>query len=94
MMISNPLDGITSPSLPTLSDIQRRIAELEIIQQRLDTQAQLPIRSAPRTPPPPSVPQNPILSEAALYGVAGVAVRALVPHQHALPQFCGLFFPD
>ena len=31
MMISNPLDGITAPSLPTLSDIQRRIAELDLM---------------------------------------------------------------
>ena len=31
------------------------------------------------------MPQNPILSEAALYGVAGVAVRALAPHTEANP---------
>ena len=84
-MISNPLDGITCPSLPTLSDIQRRIAELASVQQQIDAQAQLPIRSAPRTPPPPSVPQNPTLSQDALYGVAGVAVRALAPHTEAHP---------
>jgi len=79
IMIANPFGGMTSPSLPTLSDIQHRIAELESVQQQLDTQAQLPIRSAPRTPPPPSAPPNPILSEAALYGVAGSAVRTLAP---------------
>jgi hypothetical protein len=84
-MISNTLDEITPPSLPTLSDIQRRIAELAAIQQQIDAQPQLPIRSAPRTPPPPSVPQNPILSEDALYGVAGMAVRALAPHTEAHP---------
>jgi hypothetical protein len=84
-MIANPLGGITSPSLPTLSDIQRRMEELATIQQRLDTQTQLHSRSAPRTPPPPSVPQNPNLSEAALYGVAGMAVRALAPHTEAHP---------
>jgi hypothetical protein len=78
-MIANPFGGMTSPSLPTLSDIQHRIAELESVQQQLDTQAQLQIRSAPRTPPPPSAPPNPILSEAALYGVAGSAVRTLAP---------------
>ena len=83
--IANPFSGITSPSLPTLSDIQRRMAELESIQQRLDAQAQLPIRSAPPTPPRPSAPQNPILSDAALYGVAGMAVRALAPHTEAHP---------
>jgi hypothetical protein len=84
-MIANPLDEITSPSLPTLSDIQRRIAELTGVQQQIDAQAQLPIRSAPRTPPPPSAPPNPILSEDALYGVAGMAVRALAPHTEAHP---------
>jgi hypothetical protein len=84
-MISNSFDGITRPSLPTLSDIQRRIAELESVQQQIDAHAQLPIRSAPRTPPPPSVPTNPILSEDALYGVAGMAVRALAPHTEAHP---------
>jgi hypothetical protein len=84
-MISNPSGGITCPSPPTLSDIQRRIAELESVQQQIDAQAQLPIRSAPRTQPPPSVPQNTILSEAALYGVAGMAVRALAPHTEAHP---------
>jgi hypothetical protein len=40
IMISNPSGGITRPSLPTLSDIQRRMEELASIQQRLDTQAQ------------------------------------------------------
>jgi hypothetical protein len=84
-MISNSLDDITRSSLPTLSDIQRRIAELESVQERLDTQTQLHIGPVPRTPPPPSVPTNPILSEAALYGVAGMAVRALAPNTEAHP---------
>jgi hypothetical protein len=84
-MISNPTGGITRPSLPTLSDIQRRMEEIAVIQQRLDTQTQSHSRSAPRTPRPPSVPPNPILSEAALYGVAGMAVRALAPHTEAHP---------
>ena len=84
-MMTNPFGGITSPSLPTLSDIQRRIAELESVQQQIDAQTQLQIRSALRTPPPPSVPTNPILSEAALYGVAGMAVRTLAPHTEAHP---------
>ena len=86
-MIANPFGGMTSPSLPTLSDIQHRIAELESVQQQLDikTQTQLQIRSAPRTPPPPSAPPNPILSEAALYDVAGSAMRTLAPHTEAHP---------
>jgi hypothetical protein len=84
-MNPNSLDGTTRPSVPTLSDIQRRMDELSSIQQRLDTQAQLQIRPAPPTPPPPSVPLNPILGEAALYGVAGSAVRTLAPHTEAHP---------
>ena len=84
-MQPNSFDGTTRPSLPTLSDVQRRIEELSSIQQRLDTQAQLHIRPAPPTPPPPSLPPNPILSEAALYGVAGLAVRTLAPHTEAHP---------
>jgi hypothetical protein len=85
IIISNPSDGITSPSLPTLSDIQRRMEEIARIQQQLDTHTQVHIPSAPHTPPPPSVPPTPILSEAALYGVARVAVRALAPHTEAHP---------
>jgi hypothetical protein len=84
-MRSKPFDGTASPSLPTLSDIQRRMEELASIQQRLDTQTQLQSRPAPRTPPPPSAPPNPTLREAALYGVAGMAVRALAPHTEAHP---------
>src|SRR6202167_6767963 len=85
IMRSKPFDGTASPSLPTLSDIQRRMEELASIQQRLDTQTQLQSRPAPRTPPPPSAPPNPTLREAALYGVAGMAVRALAPHTEAHP---------
>jgi hypothetical protein len=69
-MISDPLEGITCPPLPTLSDIQRRIAELASVQQQIDARTQLQSRSAPRTPPLPSAPPHPILGEAALYGVA------------------------
>ena len=35
-MKSNPFDGITRPSLPTLSDIERRMAELTGVHQKLD----------------------------------------------------------
>jgi hypothetical protein len=83
--MSDPFDGITRPSLPTLSDINRRIDELARIQQQFDTHEQLHTPSTPRTPPPPSVLPSPVLSEAALYGVAGLAVRALAPHTEAHP---------
>jgi len=84
-MKPNPFDGKTRPSLPTLSDIQRRMVELTGNQLQLEPQTQLQTRSAPRTPPPPNMPSNPTLSKAALYGVAGLAVRALAPHTEAHP---------
>jgi hypothetical protein len=84
-MKSNSFDGITRPSLPTLSDIQRRMVELTGKQVQLAPQTQLPTRPAPSTPRPPSGSPNPILSDAALYGVAGLAVCGLAPHTEAHP---------
>jgi hypothetical protein len=84
-MKSNPFGGITRPSLPTLSDIERRMAELTGAHQKLVPQAQLQTRPTPPTPPPPSALPNPILGEAALYGVAGLAVCGLAPHSEAHP---------
>jgi hypothetical protein len=37
-MKSNPFDGITRPSVPTLSDIQRRMVETAAFQQKLESQ--------------------------------------------------------
>jgi hypothetical protein len=86
-MKSNPFDGITRPSLPTLSDIQRRMVELTGKQLQLEPQpqAQLQTRPAPSTPRPPSASPEPILGDAALYGVAGLAVCGLAPHSEAHP---------
>jgi hypothetical protein len=84
-MKSNPFDGLTRPSLPTLSDIQRRMVELTGKPLQLEPQPQRQIRPAPLTPPLPSAPPNPILGEAALYGPAGRVVRALAPHSEAHP---------
>jgi len=84
-MKPNPFAGKTRPSLPTLSDIQRRMVELTGNQLQLKTQTQLQTRPAPSTPSQPSASPNPILSKAALYGVAGLAVRALAPHTEAHP---------
>jgi hypothetical protein len=84
-MKSNPFAGISHPPLPTLSDIQRRIAELTSVQQQLDKQTQLQTPPTPPTPPPPSVSPAPILADAALYGVAGLAVCGLAPHSEAHP---------
>jgi hypothetical protein len=79
-MKSNPFAAITHPPLPTLSDIQRRIAELAGVQQQMDARTQRQTRPTPPTPPPPSVSPAPILADAALYGVAGLAVCGLAPH--------------
>jgi hypothetical protein len=84
-MKANPLGGITRPSLPTLSDIQRRMVELTGKQLHLEPQTQLQTRPAPSTPPQPSEFPDPILAEAALYGVAGLAVCGLAPHSEAHP---------
>ena len=84
-MKSNPFDGITRPSVPTLSDIQRRMDEIAAFQQKLESQTQRQSRPAPSTPRPPSASPNPILGDAALYGVAGLAVCGLAPHSEAHP---------
>ncbi len=83
-MKSNPFGGKTRPSLPTLSDIQRRMADITGAQQPAP-QTQLQTRPTPPTPPPPSASSNPILGDAALNGVAGLAVCGLAPHSQAHP---------
>jgi hypothetical protein len=84
-MKSNPFDRLTRPSLPTLSDIQRRMVELTGKPLQLEQQPQRQIRPAPPTPPRPGASSNPILGDAALYGVAGLAVCGLAPHSEAHP---------
>ena len=84
-MISNTFTGIARPFAPTLADIQRRGAELLGIHQQREPQPQRDIRPEPPTPPPPRASSEPTLGEAALYGVAGLAVRALAPHTEAHP---------
>jgi hypothetical protein len=82
-MKSGAFDGKSRPSLRTLSDIQRRMIELTGKPLQLEPQPQT--RPAPSTPRPPSAPPNPILGDAALYGVAGLAVCGLAPHSEAHP---------
>jgi hypothetical protein len=84
-MKSNPLAEITRPYIPTLSDIERRMAELTGVHQKLMPQPQQQTRPAPPVPRPPSASPNPILGDAALYGVAGLAVCGLAPHSEAHP---------
>jgi hypothetical protein len=84
-MKPNPFDGITRPSLHTVSDIQRRMVELTGTQLQLEPQPQRQTRPAPHAPPQNSASPNPILGDAALYGVAGLAVCSLAPHSEAHP---------
>jgi len=84
-MTSNPFREITRPSSPTLSDIEHRMAELTGVHQKLMPQTQRQIPPAPSTPPPPAASPNPVLDDAALYGVAGLAVCGLAPHSEAHP---------
>ena len=84
-MIPNTLNEITRPYVPTLADIRRRAAELLSIHQQLHPQPQGEIRPEPPPPPPPRASPELKLDEAALYGVAGSAVRALAPHTEAHP---------
>src|SRR3984885_11002549 len=84
-MRSNPYDGLTRPSSSTLADIQRRMVELTGKPMQLKPQTPIQARPAPFTAPPPSASPNPILGDAALYGVAGLAVCGLAPHSEAHP---------
>ena len=83
--MTNPFSEITRPSLPALSDIERRMAELTGVQQQFMPQPQQRTHPAPPVPRPPSASPNPILGDAALYGVAGLAVCGLAPHSEAHP---------
>ncbi|MDX6457337.1 MAG: hypothetical protein QOE55_1034 [Acidobacteriaceae bacterium] len=81
-MLGNSNAGIGRPYVPTFADIQRRRAEL--CPPSAPAPAPQPATGSPRTPSPrPTV--YPKLGEAALYGVAGLAVRALAPHTEAHP---------
>ncbi|MEA2543728.1 MAG: hypothetical protein QOH35_5094, partial [Acidobacteriaceae bacterium] len=81
-MLGNSNAGIGRPYVPTFADIQRRRAEL--CPPSSPAPAPQPATGSPRTPSPrPTV--YPKLGEAALYGVAGLAVRALAPHTEAHP---------
>src|SRR3984885_9945772 len=81
-MIFNAFTGMKGPSL---AEIKRRWAELNGIQQPAEPPPQAEIRPAPPTPPPPHPTAEFQLGEAALYGVAGLAVGTLAPHSEAHP---------
>jgi hypothetical protein len=94
-MLRNTSNGIIRPYIPTLADLQRRRAELRSLppqpQPEHPTQPPEPLSlnpapSAEAPPTPPSVPSvTPKLGEAALHGLAGLAVRTIAPHTEAHP---------
>ena len=55
-MKSNPFDGVTRPSLPTLSDIQRRMVELTGKQLQLEPQPQPQLQTCGFLLKPISIP--------------------------------------
>ena len=82
-MAHNTSMGLPRPVLPTLQDIQRRRAELLGGQPDHQPEEQAPPLRA--TPPPRQTPAWPTLDGAALYGLAGLVVRAIAPHTEADP---------
>jgi hypothetical protein len=97
-MLRNTSTGIARPYVPTLADIQRRRAELLglLPQPQPEQQTQPPepdpylppsLNPAPAAGPPltSSPAANPRLGEAALHGLAGLAVRTIAPHTEAHP---------
>jgi hypothetical protein len=85
---------VVRPYVPTLAEIQQRRAELLALlpQDQREPYTQKP-QPQPSTPPaqtagrsgPPGPTSNPILAEAALHGLAGLAVRTIAPHTEAHP---------
>jgi hypothetical protein len=75
------------PALPTLADIQRRAAELLALHQAKQEPPPAPEQPYPAAPAPAPAqrPANPVLGEAALHGIAGLAVRTIAPHTEAHP---------
>ena len=92
-MLRNTSNGIIRPYVPTLADLQRRRAELHSLPPQPEHPTEppeppslnpAPPAEAPLTPAPcPSV--TPKLDEAALHGLAGLAVRTIAPHTEAHP---------
>jgi hypothetical protein len=99
-MLRQATTGIGRPHVPTLAEIQQRSIELlGFLQQSQPEQhtqplkpdphfssspGPVPARESPRTPSPYPT-ENPRLGEAALHGLAGLAVRTIAPHTEAHP---------
>jgi hypothetical protein len=88
-MTTDAIPGITRPGLPNLAQVQRRTAELQRTQPQAAPTEQINPPSPEPEPSPTTasshLPAALQLSEDALYGVAGHAVRTLAPHSEAHP---------
>ncbi len=90
-MLRQTANGIRQPYVPTLADIERRQTELlDLLSKQQSEQRppsssnRAPLPEATRTPRPRR-DANPSLGEAALHGLAGLAVRTIAPHTEAHP---------
>jgi hypothetical protein len=92
-MLRNKANGIARPSFPTRASLRQRRAELLALAPQPQAQPPEPGPGAPPRPNPPPQPllappqlsANPVLGEAALHGIAGIAVRTIAPHTEAHP---------
>ena len=90
-MLRNTINGIIRPHVPTLDEIQRRRAELlSLLPPSQPEPPEPPSLNPPpaagaRLIPAPGPPVTPKLGEAALHGLAGLAVRTIAPHTEAHP---------
>src|SRR5580658_663390 len=92
-MIRNTFSGIARATFPTLASLRQRRAELLDLPPQPQAQPPEPDPDPPPRPDqapqpsfaPPHLAANPVLGEAALYGLAGLAVRTIAPHTEAHP---------
>ncbi len=97
-MIGNTAIGVARPGTPTLAQIQQRRAELLALSRQTQPKRRTqppdpspysppspaPAQQSPRTPDPRPA-AHPELHQAALYGLAGLAVQTIAPHTEAHP---------
>jgi hypothetical protein len=92
-MRTNKHSNLAPSAFPTLASVQQR--QIELLNFLHQSQAKPPEPHPdppprPAPPPQPSLPAsrrsaNPVLGEAALHGLAGLAVRTIAPHTEAHP---------
>jgi hypothetical protein len=89
-MLRNTINGVMRPSFPTLASLRHRRAELLDLPPQPQAQAPEPDPDPPPTSAPAPQPSlqasaSPALGEAALQGLAGLALRTIAPHTEAHP---------